>query len=220
MPPGPGVGPPPGFSGGHPGGGSPGAVGWVAPGFYTGARGVRHRPGVGAVVAFLGLVLIVVSLFGLPWVSEGGQDVSFPDIRESFEAAQDAGLAGTADNYLEFYLGGLWILVLGMTAAAVVVSTLFVPRTTGNRIVLGFLVGGVVGAIVMAVDKEGTAGPRVCGALLTAGAATVHGFALSEFFDDAGVSPAYGVWTGIAGFAVLFVGCLIGTNVERSPTYA
>jgi len=41
-------------------------------------------------VAIAGLLLLAFSLFGLPWISANGQDVSFPDIRDAVQQADDA----------------------------------------------------------------------------------------------------------------------------------
>jgi hypothetical protein len=52
---------------------------------------VRHRPGPGLALGLAGLVLLLLSLTVLPWVSEGGEDASFGDIRDAFDAADDYG---------------------------------------------------------------------------------------------------------------------------------
>jgi hypothetical protein len=50
---------------------------------------VVHRPGPGAIVAVAGLMLFMLSLLGLPWISEGGEDATLSDIGDSLEAADD-----------------------------------------------------------------------------------------------------------------------------------
>lgn len=202
--PGPGMAQPGGYGGG-----------W-APGPGPVPSQVRHRPGPGAVVAALGLLLFFMSLNGLPWISANGQEVNFPDIRDAFDSG--APLGGSRGDYLEVYAEWLWIGVLLFVAGAVVVSTLLVPASAAGRAVVGFLAFGVVGAIVMAVDKEGTAGPKICGVLMTVAAGGAHAIAVFTLFEDAqGVDPAYGVWAGVAGLAVVMIGCVMGTRVERLP---
>jgi hypothetical protein len=50
---------------------------------------VRHRPGFGLVLGLAGAIALVVSLTMLPWISEGGEDASFSDIREIYENVDD-----------------------------------------------------------------------------------------------------------------------------------
>ena len=225
--------PPPGFPFGPgvgPGGPLPGyGRGWGAPpagpGMYPGeAAHLRHRPGAGAVVAAVGLLMVFLSLFGLPWISSDDRDVSFPDIREAFEVADDAGSGvgpgggGTTGDYLEWYAEWIWLAVLAILALAIVVSTLLVPTSVAARVIVGGLTVGVVGAVVMALDKEGTVGPKLCGALITVMAMGLHGFFVVELFDEmAEASPAYGVWVGVVGLVVVMTGCIIGTRTEQPP---
>ena len=192
-------------------------------GFGVVVAEVRHRPGAGAVVGALGLLLVLMSLFGLPWVSEGGQDVSFPDIREIYDGLPrsvpgPAG-GGSAGDYFELYAQFGWIIVIGLTVAAVTVATLIVPTSPVGRVVIGCLTFGFLGAIVMALDKKGTVGPKVCGAFLVLGAAAIQGMAVHVLFDETGASPGYGVWLGALGLVAVLVGCLMGTRTEESPNY-
>jgi multidrug transporter EmrE-like cation transporter len=78
---------------------------------------------------------------------------------------------------------------------------------------------GFVGAVVMAIDKEGTNGPKTCGLLATLAVAGIHGLAVQQMFyaNDIGVDPAYGVWAGFAGLGVVIVGCVMGTRTEHLP---
>jgi hypothetical protein len=108
--------------------------------------------------------------------------------------------------------------VLIYVSAAVVFSTLFVPSSHAGRVVIGTLTGGLLGAIIMAVDKEGRVAPRVNGAIITGLATIMHVVAVNQMFDDAmHVDPAYGVYVGYAGLAAVLVGCIIGTRTEAAP---
>jgi len=188
----------------------------------------RHRPGPGAVVAIAGFLLMLFSLLGLPWISQGGQNVSFPDIRDSVEAANDAqapgniGGSGTSGDYTELYTEGFWVVVLLMLVAATVFATLWVPSSHAGRVLIGVVTGGFIGAAIMAVDEDGKVAPRLCGALVTVLAAGAHILLLAQIFDDdIDVSPAYGVWAGVLGLVAVLVGCLMGTRLERrEPTPA
>ncbi|HEY8543819.1 MAG TPA: hypothetical protein VIL36_02185, partial [Acidimicrobiales bacterium] len=172
-------------------------------------------------MAVLGLVAVIMSLFGLPWVSAGGRDVSFPDIREIYDdlpAGADGPAGGaTGDDYMEVYAGGLWVATLLFAALAVLVATLLVPTSPVARVLVGCITFGVVGAIVMAADKKGTAGPRICGVFMAIVAGALHGFAVFALFDGPGPSPAYGVWLGFLGVAAIVVGSLMGTRTAPAP---
>lgn len=215
----PGAVPPGGPSGFRPGAGPMGPNGWGpagAPGGYFPVVEVRHRPGPGAVVAAVGLLMVLMALFGLPWISGGGQDVSFPDIREAIsDNPIDAG--GTSGDYIEFYADGFWVAGVALAVGAGVTATLLVPSSAPARMVIGFLTGGLLGVILMAADKDGRVAPKLCGAFLLLGSFVCHGLAIHELFDGTGTSPAYGVWFGAVGHAVLLVGCFMGTRIEQPP---
>jgi hypothetical protein len=94
--------PGPGFGGYPP---QPGSPPQAPPGFpanavryggYT-ANGVpmrlKHSPGPGLIVGLFGVAALLLSYFALPWISEGGQDVSFKDIREAFHPDESSATA-------------------------------------------------------------------------------------------------------------------------------
>jgi hypothetical protein len=62
----------------------------------------RHRPGRGLVLGLCGLGALLLSFFGLPWISEGGEDLTFKDLREIFnpdeQAIADGGEATPSDD--------------------------------------------------------------------------------------------------------------------------
>jgi hypothetical protein len=134
-------------------------LGWTPPGM---GPQIRHRPGAGAIVAAIGLLLFFMSLNGLPWIEANGQEANFPDIRDAFSQASESGfgsVGGTSGDYLEIYSEWMWIVGLVLVTSAVVFSTIIVPTNPGVRAILGFLTLGFVGAVVMAIDKDGTNGP-------------------------------------------------------------
>jgi hypothetical protein len=113
---------------------------------------VRHRPGPGAVVAATGLLLFLMSLFGLPWVSANGNDANFPDIRKAWENADaiqatpvaytesptaPAPPSDTDYDYLELYVEWGWVVALVLVASAVLVATILVP----TLVVIGSIIG-------------------------------------------------------------------------------
>ena len=75
---------------------------------------LKHSPGPGLIVGLCGIAALLLSYFALPWVSEGGEDVSFEDIREMFHP--DEASASTVDP--------------GATVTTFVDPDLTVPGTT------------------------------------------------------------------------------------------
>ena len=180
---------------------------------------MAHRPGAGAIVAIVGLVLFMLSLFALPWISEGGEDVTLSDIGKALDAADDVatGPPTSADHkadYLQLYAQGLGIAVLVWLGAAVIFSTLVVPRSKGARAAVGFMLAGVVGLIANIADEGGKVGPRLSGALVTLIGGAAHAYALSIVFVDPepAPDPTFGVWLGLIGLAAIMTGCLLGTR--------
>jgi hypothetical protein len=251
---------------------------------------VRHRAGVGLVLGAVGVLALVLSLTALPWVSAGGDEATFSDIRDAFDALDDfGGVGGTPDppdvtvppvdgslpgggsmgdpvspvpppgvrrqeppvgvpvtppgapdpgvpvspgdiepgppppagldsEYLEAYVMAVWLVVVAMAALAVVFATWVVPRSRGGRMATGFLMAGVLGLAVNAVDGEGTVGPRVAGALVLLLCLGAHGAAVYDLFgEDLAPDPAWGVWVGIGGLVLALLGCVMGTRTERVP---
>jgi hypothetical protein len=85
MPPGPGYGPPGGVRyGGYTAGGVP--------------MRLKQSPGTGAIVGLVGIAFLLLSYFALPWISQGGESVSFTDMREAFHPDESsATVPGTGD---------------------------------------------------------------------------------------------------------------------------
>ena len=88
--PGWGYGPPAGYGQAPPGYGYGPAPGYGPPG----SAGLRHRPGPGLIVGLVGLVLLVASLAGLPWISVGGEDASLRDIGDAYSALDGLDVGG------------------------------------------------------------------------------------------------------------------------------
>ncbi len=85
QPPGPAFAPSgPGYGGPRGGYGAP-----PGPPPMVGSTVVRHRPGFGLVLGLAGAIALVLSLTTLPWVSQGGEEASFSDIRDVYENVDD-----------------------------------------------------------------------------------------------------------------------------------
>jgi hypothetical protein len=206
MQQGPGYGPPPGYGG------------------YGPRTVVRHRPGIGLALGLVGIAMLLLSYFALPWASGGGVEADFSDIRDVYSQTSDYGVPVSASasdtnaEFMELYVEVIWYGIVAMAIVAVVFATWLVPRSRGVRGVIGFLVGGVLGLVINIVDEHGKVGPRLTGALLGLVCLAVHGYALSIVFgEDYSPDPAIGVWSGAAGLVVVIVGCLVGTRSERVP---
>jgi hypothetical protein len=210
---------------------------------------------------------LLLSFTVLPWVSEGGEDASFGDIRDAFDAADDfevygdsgdlgdpgmsgvrqqepppigppvsppipeytvpeypstppASSSGSETDFIELYVHVLWIAVVVMGAVAVLFATWTVPGSKSGRIIVGFLIAGVVGLAINAADEDGAVGPRVSGALVTLLAGGLHTFAVLDLFgDDYAPDLAWGVWAGFGGLLLMLIGCVMGTRIDRSPAF-
>lgn len=180
------------------------------------ASTVRHRPGLGAIVAIVGFLVFMFGVAGMPWASVEDEGVTRSDIQDDYERKQDAGLDNV--DFLGEYAEWIWIAGLGVLGLAVLTSTLVVPSSKGARVVLGLLGGGLIGLVVNAVDDEGTFGPRVTAALMTVGVAALHAFSMFLVFEgypELELDPAAGMWTAFAGLTVVLLGCVLGTRIER-----
>jgi hypothetical protein len=210
---------------------------WSAAPTRSGRGAVVHRVGVGAVVAVIGLCLFTLSLFALPWISQGGEEATLADIGRSLEVGADRDGPGSWKvDYLQDYADSLALRVVIMLVVAVTFSTLVVPRSRLLRVVVGSVAAwaalpnvsmilisvGLLGLVVSLVDRDGTGGPKAAAALVTVGVGATHGFALHLALDETtpAPEPASGVWIGLAGLVAVFAGVLIGprtttTNVVR-----
>ena len=187
---------------------------------YGGAVGpalVRHRPGAGLVLGLIGLALLLASLTALPWISSGGEDATFSDIRDALDEAPSSNSVAT--DYIETYAaGGAWI-VMGLAVIAVLFTTWAVPRSKAGRICTGLLVAGLIGVAANAADDKGTFGPRISGTVAAGLCLLMHGYAVNDLFnDDFMPDPAWGAWAGVVGVVLVGVGCLVGTRIERMPS--
>src|SRR5215471_6597356 len=99
LPPGmPGPAGPAGPGWGPPAGPMPGGPGFGY-GYGYGPRSmrtvVRHKPGLGALLGVGGFVMLLLSLTVLPWVSAGGHDTSFSDIRKAVHQSDHLNTGGS-----------------------------------------------------------------------------------------------------------------------------
>lgn len=205
----------------------------VPPGYGGDAAGgvplrLQHSPGKGLAIGLAGILALLLSYFALPWISEGGQDVMFEDIRQAFHpeesstATIDAGAASSDDDTdeLEAYTDWGWTTVLYLSIAGVVFAAWLVPRDRVGRLVTGTLTIPCLGWVNL-FDREGASAPRV---LSTLGAAfvvlEVVGNAYNIFWDGSGApDPAIGAWLGVAGSIAVLVACVIGTEREWVPDH-
>jgi len=102
LPPGmPGPAGPAGPGWGPPAGPMPGGPGFGY-GYGYGPRSmrtvVRHKPGLGALLGVGGFVMLLLSLTVLPWVSAGGHDTSFSDIRKAVHQSDHLNTGGGGLN--------------------------------------------------------------------------------------------------------------------------
>lgn len=192
--------------------------------------------GVGAVVAVVGLVLFALSLFVLPWVSQGGEEATLAEIGRSLDDVAGADGPGSWEvDYLRTYADRLALRVVIMLAVAVTFSTLVVPRGRVLRVVTGsvavwaalpdvsmiLISVGLLGLLVSLMDSEGTVGPKVAAVLVVVGVGATHGFAVHLALDETtpAPDPASGIWIGLAGLVAICAGVLIGTRrASTSPT--
>jgi hypothetical protein len=145
----------------------------------------------------------------LPWVSQGGQDVTLSDIRDQYDGVD----APSDFAYMVTYARWIWIVVLGVGAAGLLIGAAVVPSSKSVRMVIGFCTAGLIGVIAHAVDERGTVAPRINGALVVLVAFVLHAGAYADWFaEDAAPDPAFGVWAGFIGLGLVMIGCLMGTR--------
>jgi peptidoglycan/LPS O-acetylase OafA/YrhL len=134
----------------------------------------------------------------------------------------DSGGDGSSEfkrDYIDAFASYGWIAVIVWAALATIFTALFVPAGYGGRIATGFLVLGVLGALINLADRRGSVGPRLTGAIATLAGAAAFGVGVSILFDgDFAPSIGYGVWVGAAGLGLVLLACLIGTR--RTPAAA
>jgi hypothetical protein len=66
---------------------------------------LKQSPGLGLVVGLCGIAALLLSYFALPWISEGGEDVTFDDIRAAFHPDESSG--STPDPSVSVTLPGI-----------------------------------------------------------------------------------------------------------------
>jgi hypothetical protein len=179
---------------------------------------VRHRPGLGLVVGLAGLLLTLLSFTALPWVSDGGQDVSLFDVRDQFEGMDPPSEVA----YIVGYARWGWIAVFGLATVALVTSAALVPSSKTARIVIScfiFAVFGLfaigIGVLANAWDDRGVVGPRIGAGFLLLVAIIAQIAAFADWFTgEMAPDPAFGAWAGFLGLAAVLTGCMMGTRTE------
>jgi len=153
---------------------------------YLSAGNVRYAPGAGVVASVLGLVGLVLSLFVINWDQDAG--TSFLDLRRAANDLPDGvdlptGLAVA----VQYAIWGAFLL----GAAAVVLAVLAgvpIPRTAA-----------------------GNSYARVGGALVAGAGLVGQMIAMTQFFKG-DPSPQAGAWCGLAGWALLLIGFVLGAR--------
>lgn len=158
-----------------------------APAPWTGAPERRLRPGATLGIGLFGLLITALSLFGVPWVSDG-PGANFFDISE---AARDA--AGDGELVVRAYgaAGGFVLFVLAL--GAVVLAGLPAPSRPAAAAVLRVAATGVCGL-----------------------AAVLHTVTVVRIFRGP-ASPDIGAWLGTLGYFVAIIGLVIGHYRRPGP---
>ncbi|GAA5156595.1 hypothetical protein GCM10023340_44900 [Nocardioides marinquilinus] len=168
--------PPPGATPHHPGPafhpGPPPGLGPGGPGFGP-ASGVRHQPGAGLAVGVLGLLLVVLGLFALPWADVDPS--RFTDLSSTLRDAGSDGVQGLDDWVV--YLYGAWAgyLLLALGLVGLTLGCVPLPPTAGGngamRMVLAVVAGIAASAHMLLVDQlfPGDLDPEVAAYLPVAG---------------------------------------------------
>jgi hypothetical protein len=216
---------------GGPGGGA------TQPGGATDRVESASHPGLGALIAVVGVILFALSLLALPWVSQDGKDLQLADLGRAVSAVSEGeGALAAGPNFeaefLESYAERLAVRLVLMVAVAVGFSTVVVPRSRAVRVLLGcspawialpdappaLLVCGVLGAIVTWRDPGRTMGPKVAAVLTVLAVGLMHGYALSIVFGDLDPAPdpAIGVGASVAGLVAMVVGIAVSMATAKS----
>lgn len=144
------------------------------------APGGRLRPGATLAVGLLGLLVAALSLFGVPWISDG-PGVNFFDISEGARNA-----SGDGELLVRIYAAAGGFILFAIALAAVVLAGLPVPSHAA-------------GASAMRVTAT-----FVCGL-----AAVLHTVTVVRVFRGP-ATPDIGAWLGTIGYFIAIIGLVIG----------
>jgi len=195
-----------------------------------------NRPGVGALVAVAGLVLFALSLLVLPWVHQGGEDLTLADLgRIIGEVNDDNGAFAPQSfkaDFLENYAEQLDVRLVVVLAVVVGASTVVVPRSRVVRVVLAsspawivlphtppaLLACGLLGAVITWLDPGDSMGPKVTALVTTVVIGLMHTYVLTIVFGDLDPAPdpAFGVWAGVVGLVAIVAGVAISMATARA----
>lgn len=157
----------------------------AAPG-APGAPAGRLRPGATLGIALLGLLLVALSLLGVPWTSEG-PGFNFFDLNES---ARDVG-ASEEPVVWAYAVGGGFVLLLGAMLGVVLAGTPL-PGT-----------------------PRAAAGWRVVVSAGSALAVVLHTVTVARVFRGP-VTPDIGAWLGVVGYFIIILAMVVGHYRRRT----
>ena len=158
-----------------------------APGAQPSAGGqVRLRPGATLPIALIGWLLVVASLVGLPWLSQGPLDANFFDFTD---AVWDG---GNGNFIVKVYAGGLAYLLL-----------------------VGALLGALLAGLPLPGRPGAATMWRIVASFGSAVAVVLHTVTLTQV-SKGPIDPAFGAWLGVVGYFVLILAMVIGHYTHRS----
>lgn len=140
----------------------------------------RLRPGATLGIGLFGLLVTALSLFGVPWVSDG-PGANFFDVSE---AARNASGGGELVVRAYAAAGGFVLFVVALVA--VVLAGLPVPARPAGAAVLRVVATGLCGL-----------------------AAVLHTVTVVRIFRGP-ASPEIGAWLGTVGYFIAIVGLVVG----------
>lgn len=155
-------------------------------------QGVSTAGLVGVVLAGLGFVAALLSLFSLDWFSAGPRALGFEDLRDALGAVDYEGtdLTGVTTAFVRFG----WLIGLGVAGLGLVLAVIAIAGPAG---------AGVSGATRMLATLTGVAGAW-------------QGFAVSDLSSSEGVANTeLGAWAGVVGLVVAGIGIGLAANARR-----
>jgi hypothetical protein len=135
---------------------------------------------IGLVISGFGLLLVVLSLFGLKWADTDHS--SFTDLRDAFDKA-DLGSAPAVDQFVKVYATALgYLLLVAVVAGLVLVAARMRSESRATHVVV---------------------------ALVAAAGAVAHAVVVERLFRGP-IDPKLGAWLAVLGYLAVIVGMAFG----------